>query len=82
MSPFHLLLQKPPKDVNTVPEAVPVWPSVRYISDTSQYRCTVSGLLLFYIFNICIYTHTHIHTHTHTKSLFTIKQYLKNSCLP
>ena len=27
------------KDVNTVPEAVPVWPPVRYISDTDQYRC-------------------------------------------
>ena len=78
MSPFHLLPQKPPKDVNIVPEAVPVWQPVRYISDTGQYRCTVLGLLLFYIFNICIYTHTHIHT----KSLFTIKQYLKNSCLP
>ena len=25
------------KDVNTVPEAVPVWPPVRYISDTGQY---------------------------------------------
>ena len=38
------------KDVNTVPEAVPIWPPVRYISDTGQYRCTVSGLLLFYIY--------------------------------
>ena len=26
------------KDVNTIPEAVPVWPPVRYISDTGQYR--------------------------------------------
>ena len=38
------------KDVNTVPEAVPIWPPVRYISDTDQYRCTVSGLPLFYIY--------------------------------
>lgn len=35
------------KGVNTVPEAVPVWPAVRYISDTGQYRCTVLGLLLY-----------------------------------
>ena len=38
------------KDVNTVPEAVSVWPPVRDISDTGQYRCTISGLLLFFIF--------------------------------
>ena len=38
------------KGVNTIPEAVPVWPAVRYISDISQYQCTVSGLpLVFYI---------------------------------
>ena len=44
------------KDVNTVPEAVPVWSPVRYISDTGQYRCTVLGLLLFYIYiYICMY---------------------------
>ena len=44
------------KDVNTVPEAVLVWPPVRYISDTGQYRCTVLGLPLFFIFiNIYIY---------------------------
>ena len=44
------------KDVNIVPEAVPVWPPVRYISDTGQYRCTVSGLPLFFIFiNIYMY---------------------------
>ena len=49
------------KDVNTVLEAVPIWPPIRYISDTGQYRCIVSGLPLFYIFNICIYTHTHTH---------------------
>ena len=43
------------KDVNTVPEAVPVWPPVRYISDTGQYRCTVSGLPLFYIYiYVCV----------------------------
>ena len=36
------------KEVNTVP----VWPTVWYISDTGQYRCTVSDLSLFYIFNI------------------------------
>jgi len=29
------------KEVNTVPEAVPVWLAVRYISDTGQYQCTV-----------------------------------------
>ena len=46
------------KDVNTVPEVIPVWPLVRYISDTSQYRCTVSGLPLFFIFiNKYIYIH-------------------------
>ena len=39
-----------PKGVNTVPEAVPVWPAVRYISDAGQYRCTVSGLPLFFVF--------------------------------
>ena len=45
------------KDVNTVPEAVLVWSPVRYISDTGQYRCTVSGLLLFYTYIIYIHTH-------------------------
>ena len=48
------------KDVTTVLEAIPVWSLVRYISDTSQYRCTVSGLPLFYIYIyvcmcLCIY---------------------------
>ena len=38
------------KGVNTVLEAVPVWPTVRYISNTDQYRCTVSDLPLFFIF--------------------------------
>ena len=38
------------KGVNTILEAVPVWSVVRYISDTDQYRCTVSGLPLFFIF--------------------------------
>ena len=38
------------KGVNTVLEAVLVWPAVRYISDICQYRCTVSGLPLFFIF--------------------------------
>ena len=47
------------KKVNTLPKAVPVWPAVRYISDTGQYWCTVSGLPLFYIY---IYTHTLIRT--------------------
>ena len=45
--------QDPPfivKDVYTVPKAIPVWPPVRYISDTGQYRCTISGLPLFLIF--------------------------------
>ena len=45
---------KPNKEVNTISEAV------RYISGTGQYWCTVLGLLLFYIFNIHIYTHTNI----------------------
>ena len=35
------------KGVNTVLEAVPVWLAVRYISDTGQYWCTVSGLPLY-----------------------------------
>ena len=44
------------KGINTVLEAVPVWSAIRYISDTGQYWCTVSGLLLFFIFiNIYIY---------------------------
>ena len=34
------------KEVNTIPEAVPVWPTVRYISGTGQYRCTVLDLPL------------------------------------
>ena len=38
------------KGVNTVLEAVLVWPAVRYISGTGQYRCTVSSLLLLYIY--------------------------------
>ena len=38
------------KGVNTVPKAVPVWPALRYILDTDQYRCTVSGLSLLYIY--------------------------------
>ena len=54
------------KDVNTVPEAVPVWPPVRYISDTGQYRCTVSGLPLFFIFinkyiYVCMYVSMYIY---------------------
>ena len=54
------------KDVNTVPEAVPVWPPVRYISDTGQYWCTVSGLPLFFIFininiYICMYVFVYIY---------------------
>ena len=49
------------KEVNTVLKVVPVWPPIRYISGTGQYRCIVSGLLLFYIFN----------THTHTQNLYS-----------
>ena len=50
------------KDVNTVPEAVPVWPPVQYISDTGQHRCTVSGLPLFFIFiNINIYIYIYMY---------------------
>ena len=30
------------KGVNTVTEVVPIWSLVRYISDTDQYRYTVS----------------------------------------
>ena len=52
-----LLLRLLIKDVNTVP----VWPPVRYISDTGQYRCTVSDLPLFFIFiNIYIYIYIYI----------------------
>ena len=42
------------KGVNTVLEAVPVWPTVRYISNTDQYRCTVSGLPLYIYLYICM----------------------------
>ena len=50
------------KDVNTVPEAVPVWLPVRYISDTGQYRYTVSDLPLFYIYiYICMYVSVYIY---------------------
>ena len=38
------------KGVNTISETVLVWPVVQYISDTDQYRCTVSGLPLFFVF--------------------------------
>ena len=38
------------KGVSTVLKAVPIWPTVRYILDTNQYRCIVSGLPLFYIY--------------------------------
>ena len=38
------------KGVNTVSKAVPVWPALRYILDTDQYRCTVLGLSLLYIY--------------------------------
>ena len=44
------------KGVNTVPKAVPIWPALRYILDTDQYRFTVSGLSLLYIF-ICMYVY-------------------------
>ena len=36
------------KEINTILETVPVWPAVRYISDTGQYRCTISDLPLFF----------------------------------
>ena len=43
------------KGVNTVPKAVLVWPALRYILDTDQYRCTVSGLSLLYIYiYVCV----------------------------
>ena len=42
-------------EVNTVPVVVPICPAVQYISNTGQYWYTVSGLSLFYIFNIYIY---------------------------
>ena len=45
------------KEVNTVLEAISIWLSVWYISDTSQYRCTISNLPLFYIYFIYIHTH-------------------------
>ena len=41
------------KEVNTVPKAIPVWPTVLYISDTNQYRCIISNLSLFYIILSC-----------------------------
>ena len=47
------------KGVNTVPKAVPVWPALRYILDTDQYRCTVSGLSLLYIY-IYIYMYMYV----------------------
>ena len=50
------------KGVNTVPEAVPVWPAVQYISDTGQYRCTVLGLPQFFIFiNKYIYIYIYMY---------------------
>ena len=50
------------KGVNTVPEAVPIWLAVQYISSTGQYQRIISGLPQFYIFNI--------YTHTHTQNLY------------
>ena len=38
------------KEVNTVPEAILVWPMVRYILGTGQYRCTILDLPLFLLF--------------------------------
>ena len=64
------------KDVNTVPEAVPVWPPVRYISDTGQYRCTVSGLLLFYIY-IYIYIYVYVCDCVYIYIIINIKVYNK-----
>ena len=64
------------KDVNTVPEAVPVWSPVRYISDTGQYRCTVLGLLLFYIYiYICMYVYMYVSVYIYI--IINIKVYHK-----
>ena len=44
------------KGVNTASEVVPIWLAVRYILDIGQYWCTVSGLLLLYIYMyVCMY---------------------------
>ena len=42
------------KEVNTIPKAVSIWLSIRYISDTGQYRCAVLDLPLFYIIIIIL----------------------------
>ena len=66
------------KDVNTVPEAVPVWPPVRYISDTGQYRCTVSGLPLYYIYiYIYIYMYVCMYVSVYIYIIINIKVYNK-----
>ena len=42
-----------PKDVNTVPEAVPVWPLVRYISDTGVPFRVYRYFIYIYIY-VCV----------------------------
>ena len=66
------------KGVNIVPEAVLVWPAVRYISDICQYRCTVSGLPLFFIFiNIYIYIYMYVYVCVYIYIIINIKVYHK-----
>ena len=66
------------KGVNTISEAVPVWPVVRYILDIGQYRCTVSGLPLFFIFiNIYIYIYACMYVCVCVCVLINIKVYHK-----
>ena len=60
------------KGVNTVTEAVPVCPAVRYISDTGV------PFRVYRYFIYLIYIYIYIYIYTHTKSLLTIKHYLKN----
>ena len=66
-----------PKGVNTVPEVVPVWPAVQYISDTGQYQCTVSGLPLFFIFKKKIYIYIYIYICMCVCIIINIKVYHK-----
>ena len=68
------------KEVNSIPKTLPIWPPVRYISDTGQYQYTVSGLPLFYIFNICIYTHTPTQTHPHRQINIEIHKHTQCFC--
>ena len=66
------------KGINTVLEVVLVWSAVRYISDTGQYWCTVSGLPLFFIFiNINIYIYMYVCMCVYIYIIINIKVYHK-----